>query len=101
MAWERLASTDGWEPNQGREFTVGDRIIAVFRSEQGFFALDGMCAHAGGPLAKGTVCGTIVTCPWHGWQYDISTGSHCLNGAIRQTCYPLKMEGDDLFVEIP
>jgi nitrite reductase (NADH) small subunit len=89
-------------PEQGGiEYTVEGRIIAVFRVADRFYALDGICPHAGGPLGQGCLEGTIVTCPWHGWQFDVSTGAHCLTPHIRQTRYAVRCQGDELQVELP
>jgi nitrite reductase (NADH) small subunit len=49
--------------------------IAVFRTADDLvFALDDRCPHKGGPLSEGIVHGTHVTCPLHGWVFDIATG---------------------------
>ncbi|MCA8994115.1 MAG: Rieske 2Fe-2S domain-containing protein [Planctomycetaceae bacterium] len=98
--WHSLGPVDSFPNNEGRECTVADRIVAVFRQENEFRAIDGICAHAGGPLAKGTLQGGIVTCPWHGWQYDITTGQHCLTPQICQQSFPCKVEDDQLWVEL-
>jgi nitrite reductase/ring-hydroxylating ferredoxin subunit len=66
-----------------------------------YYALDGICPHAGGPLGKGAVHGCIVTCPWHGWQFDVTNGQHCLNANIRQATFPVRVEGDEVYVELP
>lgn len=63
---------------QGVEFLVGTDVIAVFRQEGQLFAVDGICAHQGGPIAKGALDKKCVTCPWHGWQYNIETGENLL-----------------------
>ena len=53
---------------------VGDRRIAVGRTEDGIAAFDDRCTHRGGPLSDGVlICGT-VQCPWHGSQFDVHTG---------------------------
>lgn len=85
----------------GIEVTVGGRVIALFKVGEEVHAIDGICAHAGGPLAKGAVSGRIVTCPWHGWQYDVSTGAHCLTPAICQQSFEVTVEGDEVFVTVP
>lgn len=99
--WHRIGSITDIPPGTGREFTVGDRVVAIFNVAGRLHALDGICPHAGGPLGEGTLQGTIVTCPWHGWQFDVSTGKHCLSAQIRQPCFPVKVEGDDISVELP
>jgi len=75
--------------------------VALFRVEDNFYALDGVCPHAGGPLGEGTLNGCVVTCPWHGWQFDVSTGQHSLNADIVHASFPVKIENDDVYVEIP
>jgi nitrite reductase/ring-hydroxylating ferredoxin subunit len=52
--------------------------IALFNVQEGIFALDNACPHEGGPLAEGELNGCIVTCPWHCWQFDVTTGA-CQN----------------------
>lgn len=97
----RVASTGDIPLGTGKEVVAGDRVLALFKTESGFHAIDGVCAHAGGPVGKGTLNGVIVTCPWHGWQYDVTTGKHCLNARICQQSFPTSVEGDEVFVEMP
>lgn len=85
----------------GLECTVEGRIIALFRVGDAILALDGICPHAGGPLGQGRLEGCIVTCPWHGWQFDVTTGTHCLTPRIRQNQYPVRVSGGEVQVEIP
>ncbi len=85
----------------GKEFVAGSRIVALFQVDGRFHAMDGICAHAGGPVAKGQLTGCVVTCPWHGWQYDVTTGKHCLNDRIRQEHFPVTVEGENVFVDVP
>ncbi|MEZ6047909.1 MAG: Rieske 2Fe-2S domain-containing protein [Planctomycetaceae bacterium] len=88
-------------PGEGKEFTIADRIIALFEQQGEYFAIDGICPHAGGPIGKGTLNGLTVTCPWHGWQFDIASGKHCLTPNICQETFPVSIEGEDIFIELP
>jgi nitrite reductase (NADH) small subunit len=99
--WHRLAALSEVPPGSARELTAGGRVIALFNVGGTLYALDGICPHAGGPLGEGVLSGLVVTCPWHGWQFDVTTGRHCLNARIEHTTFPLKIEGDDVFVELP
>jgi nitrite reductase/ring-hydroxylating ferredoxin subunit len=76
-------------------------VIALFHVDGRFYALDGICPHAGGPLGEGTLCGGIVTCPWHGWQFDVTTGRHASNARLQHAAFGVKVEGNDVYVEIP
>jgi nitrite reductase (NADH) small subunit len=70
----RLGRADQIPMLEGRSVLVGGRRIAVFRTPDGFRALDHACPHAGGPLADGIVADRCVTCPLHGWRFDLETG---------------------------
>jgi nitrite reductase (NADH) small subunit len=99
--WHRVAAVSDVEPGSAREFTAGGRVIALFSVNGTLFALDGICPHAGGPLGEGMLEGPVVTCPWHGWQFDVTTGRHCLNPRLEHTKFSLKIEGNDVYVELP
>lgn len=73
------------------------RDVAVFNIGGSFYALDNACPHRGGPLAEGDISGKQVTCPWHAWEFDVTTGaaSHTASSA---KCYQVKVEGDDIYV---
>lgn len=97
----RVASASDIPVGEGREVLADGIVIAIYNLGGEFCALDGICPHAGGPLAEGDLEGPIVTCPWHGWQFDVRTGKNCLSEQITHRRYVVKVEGDDLYVEIP
>jgi nitrite reductase (NADH) small subunit len=97
--WTKVAAVEDCPPGNGLEVIVGERVVALFNIEGTFYALDGVCPHQGGPLAEGEVTGCIVTCPWHGWQFDVRTGQHQLSTTIRQPTLPVRIEGDAVLVE--
>ncbi len=69
-----VAAADELKVDQMKLLRIGDRRIVLARTERGHVAFDDRCTHKGGPLADGAlVCGT-VQCPWHGSQFDVSTG---------------------------
>lgn len=97
----KAARIDEIPPGTGKELTLSGRIVALYNVGGEFHALDGICPHAGGPLGKGMLQGTVVTCPWHGWQFDVTTGQHCLNANLCQTRYTVSVVGEEIFVELP
>lgn len=102
MAQEvRVAAVADVPPGSAREVAAAGLVIALYNVDGQFYALDGVCPHAGGPLGQGDLNGCIVTCPWHGWQFDVTTGRHCLTEKIVQTSYPVDVRGEDLYVELP
>jgi nitrite reductase (NADH) small subunit len=99
--WIRLASLHECPVGSARELIAEDRVIAVFHTVEGqFHALDGICPHQGGPLGKGRLNGCILTCPWHGWQFNVATGQHQINASVKHPKYPLRVDGNDLFVDL-
>lgn len=98
--WVRIAAVSDCLPGQSLELVAEDRIVALFNVDGEFHALDGVCPHQGGPLGKGALAGCIVTCPWHGWQFDVRSGQHQSNRSVVHPSFPVKMDGDDLYVEL-
>jgi nitrite reductase/ring-hydroxylating ferredoxin subunit len=96
----KLASLSELPPGSAKEVEHDGRIYALFNVDGAISVLDGICPHQGGPLAEGPVEGTMVTCPWHGWQFDVRTGKTPLNGRITQPVFEVKVEGDDVLVRV-
>jgi nitrite reductase (NADH) small subunit len=96
----KMATLDELPPGSAREVEYEGRIYALFNVDGVVWAIDGICPHQGGPLAEGALEGTTVTCPWHGWQFDVRTGKTPLGPKIKQPVYPVKIEGRDVFVEV-
>lgn len=72
--------------------------IALFHVNGQIYALDNACPHQGGPLGEGEIENGCVTCPWHGWQFDIATGS-CLNmPGDDAKSLPLTIRGDEIYL---
>lgn len=85
---------------QGRSFEIAGKQIALFRAADRWLAIDNLCPHRGGPLADGPLMGTVVTCPWHGWQFECSTGKSTRNPAVCVTSYPAVVDGTTVYVEV-
>lgn len=88
--WVDVAASSTLADNTAIEVVAGKRILAVFRSDGNLFAMDGMCAHQGGPIAKGEVQHGCVTCPWHGWQYELATGIQTINRQPLQETFEVR-----------
>jgi|SRR3972149_7746713 len=100
MAKTKVAETSDLAPGQGKVVQVSGKAIALFNADGRFYAVDNTCLHRGGPLGEGELDGTIVTCPWHGWQYDVTTGAHAANPGVKVDCFPVSVEGSGVFVEV-
>jgi NAD(P)H-dependent nitrite reductase small subunit len=84
----------------GKCVEVKGKEIALFRTGDKICAINHTCPHQGGPLAEGGLDGTTVTCPWHGWSFDVTTGECTFNPAIKQETFNVKEEGEDILVEV-
>ncbi len=96
----RVAAAGDIAPGTAKIVQAEGRTIAVFNCEGTFYAIDNTCLHRGGPLGEGDLEGTVVTCPWHGWRYDVSTGANVMNPAVRVATYPVRVEGGEVLVEV-
>ena len=88
--WIDVAASDQIDEGAAMEVVHQDHILAIFRHAGALYALDGMCAHQGGPLAEGHVDAGCVTCPWHGWQYELATGIQSINRQPLQQTYEVR-----------
>jgi nitrite reductase (NADH) small subunit len=84
----------------GRCISIGGCTVALFHANGEFYAVENSCKHQGGPLGDGEVYGTHVVCPWHGWEYDFSTGCNIDDPSMKLTCFAVRIEDDDVLVEI-
>jgi nitrite reductase (NADH) small subunit len=100
MDFQFLCRLDDLPLGRGKEFLVGDRIVAAFRLDDGVFAIDGMCAHQGGPLAQGIIDGHCLTCRWHGWQYDIRTGVHLLSKRKMLESFAIEVRDESVWIAL-
>jgi nitrite reductase/ring-hydroxylating ferredoxin subunit len=96
----RVAATSDIPEGTAKIVDVGGTAIAVFHRPEGWFAIANTCTHRGGPLGEGEVDGFVVTCPWHGGQYDIRTGALVSPPPPRGvSAYDVAVEGDAVMVE--
>ena len=93
----KVAKVSDIPAGTGKTVDVGGEKVAVFNVAGTFYAISNTCAHRGGPLGEGDLDGNTVTCPWHGWSYDVKTGAAAHQAASVKT-YSVKVEGDDVLV---
>ena len=82
---------------------VGERNLAVFDLGDAVVVVDNECRHVGNPLDDGFVSGGSVTCPWHGWRYDLRTGEVLTVFGRRPglRTYSVRVDSGDVLVEVP
>ncbi len=98
--WQAVGPAETVPEGAAKEVVVGGNAIAIFRHEGQLFALDAMCAHQGGPIAQGAVAEGCVTCPWHGWQYELATGKQTIHNQKLLETHEVKEEEGTLWVRL-
>ena len=98
--WIEIADASECPPGTSIERVAGGRMVAVANVDGTLHALDGLCPHQGGPLGTGVLCGAVLTCPWHGWQFDVVTGRHQLSGTVRQQVHAVCVRDGRIHVRL-
>ena len=95
----------------------GRHRVAVFNVDSRLYAVRNRCPHHGGPLCHGWISGTrlpsdrhdyewgmadrVLTCPWHGWQYDLDSGQALFDPTVHVPVYRVTLEADQIVVYLP
>ena len=93
-----IANTDELKPGECKVVEAMGREIALYNVNGVFYATDNSCQHQGGPLGEGDLNGKIVTCPWHAWEYDVTTGENTFNADCKLETLEVEIEGDKIKV---
>jgi len=94
-----VARTDEIEPGKGIAVSCGGQEIALFNIDGAYYACTNRCPHAGAPLQNGFLTGTVLTCPWHGWRFDLAAGPEAPKDGV--TRFPVTVQGDELLLHLP
>jgi nitrite reductase (NADH) small subunit/3-phenylpropionate/trans-cinnamate dioxygenase ferredoxin subunit len=84
--WQSVARADEIKPGTGKTVELSGRKLAIFNVDGKFHAIDDVCPHRGGPLGEGFLEGKNVTCPWHAWEFDVTSGQCLTMEGTRQKC---------------
>jgi nitrite reductase/ring-hydroxylating ferredoxin subunit len=98
--WIDIAAVEECPPGASIERVVEGQMVALANVSGVFHAIDGLCPHQGGPLGTGALCGTTLTCPWHGWQFDVVDGRHRLSASVRQAVHEVDVRAGRVFVRL-
>jgi len=96
-------------PGHRKLIQVGRKSIGIFNVDGRFYALLNHCPHQHAPLCLGPLTGTtgsgqsgrlewvregeIIRCPWHGWEFDVTTGMSVFNPhKVRTASYSVSLE---------
>ena len=117
MSKHIVARVDELPPGSRKIVRIEGREVGVFNVDGTYYALKNSCAHQGARVCLGRIVGTtipgevyefqygrqgkILRCPWHSWEYDLTTGQSVFDPSVRIVTYPVDVDGDDIAVTIP
>ena len=100
MAFRRVARVEEVPEGRGRCVRVGQLEVGLFRVDGAIHALENRCPHADSPLSEGVLDGAVVTCPAHGWDFDVRTGFR--PGAADGwpiPCFAVRVEAGEIWID--
>ncbi len=100
-AWYRVAAPRELPEGRVMSVTVGRRVLALTHFEGKYGALDNRCPHQGGPLGEGSIERGWLRCPWHGYDYNPTTGAPPEGFEDSSTSYPTEVREDGVYVKLP
>jgi 3-phenylpropionate/trans-cinnamate dioxygenase ferredoxin component len=98
----KVAKVDDLAEGATLALEADGELVCLAKVEGCIYAFTDNCTHISGPLNQGELEGTVLTCPWHGAQFDVRTGK-VLRGPARQDIltYPVKVEEQEIFIRLP
>jgi nitrite reductase/ring-hydroxylating ferredoxin subunit len=96
----KVANASDVPAGEARVLEASGKPIALCNVGGTFYAVDNACLHRGGPVGDGELDDTVLTCPWHGWRWDVRTGANTNNPAVKLACYPVTVEAGAVYLEI-
>ena len=99
MDFVTVANVNDVKEGKGKVVEANGKTIALFNVDGKIYAIDNTCVHAGGPLGEGACEGNVVTCPWHGWKFDVTTGISPVNPQAKVDTFEVQIEGEEVKVK--
>jgi nitrite reductase/ring-hydroxylating ferredoxin subunit len=96
----KVADITELQPGQCKVVQAGERELALANVDGKFHCVDNVCPHRGGPLGEGNLDGTVITCPWHGWRFDVCTGVSPVIPTAKVDKFDVVVEGNDIKVKV-
>lgn len=101
MAYQKACTLDDVWEGEMAEFEVGGQPVLLVALDGGEVrAFQGMCPHQDIPLCEGRFDGKVLMCRAHQWTFDARTGVGLNPGDCRLAVYPVKVDGDDVLVDV-
>jgi thiamine pyrophosphate-dependent acetolactate synthase large subunit-like protein/nitrite reductase/ring-hydroxylating ferredoxin subunit len=101
LVWHRVLAADQLPEGRVTTGAAGERTVALTHFQGRYAALDNRCPHQGGPLGEGTIERGWLRCPWHGYDYNPSTGEPPPGFTDCPRDYPVELRDGDIWVAVP
>ncbi len=101
MAFKRVALLREIREGTGLRVILDTLEIGLYRVGDACYAMENMCPHMGYPLCDGELEGSMITCPGHGWEFNVVTG--LAPGEVQEpplARYPVRIEGDEVLIDV-
>lgn len=101
MTFIKVAKTDEIKEGKGKEININGQRVALFLTNNKFYAIEALCRHQDGSLAPGKVEGEVVECPLHFWHYNIRTGEllDYMEG-VKLNTFKVEVRDNEIFVDV-
>ena len=100
MDFVKIAEINDVKDGETKVLPVKGSSIALYNVNGKFFATANECPHKGGPLGEGSMEGNVVSCPWHGWKFDVTTGTSPVAPSVCVKTYKVMINGNDIMIEM-
>jgi nitrite reductase (NADH) small subunit len=98
--FHRVGSLAALRKDRRLSAMLADRRIAVFDVDGAVIATQGHCPHARGPIHEGELAGDTITCPWHGYCFNLRSGACEEDPTLTLTRFEVRIDGDDVLVRV-
>jgi nitrite reductase (NADH) small subunit/3-phenylpropionate/trans-cinnamate dioxygenase ferredoxin subunit len=101
MALIKLCNLENVPPGTIKQFTANEQEILIINTNDQIYCLEARCTHAGAPLAEGTINQNVLTCPWHGSQFNITNGQAVKGPAEKNLkTYTCSIKENAIFIDL-
>ena len=94
LVYHKLCAADSFSENEGKPFHVNGSHLAVFRYQDGYYAVDNRCPHMGYPMSEGSIRDGVLICHWHHWEFDLKSGGCFLASGDDLKAFPVELRDD-------
>ncbi len=98
--FEVVLHREALSPGEITEVIIGGTAVAIANVEGTFYAVSNTCPHAGGPIGDGKLDKHTVTCPYHGWSYDVRDGKCFVDSEVRLPTFDVRLVGDAVCLKL-